>query len=218
MGVAAGVVAIVMWPARANMRMVRWAFVIALIALHLVMKAPVWMLINHVNLVGGNSAYHRAMLVDQFVRHFWDWWLIGVRSTAEWGWDMWDQANQFVWEGESGGLATFICFVLIISRTFARLGNARKRGKVKRSRDWQLWLLGCALFSYVVAFFGISLNDQLVWGWYVLLAIICVATLPVKEPSVIVADHLADSVPASNPEPVAQTLTPQSFGGMLSRG
>ena len=110
MATAAAVMAVAMWPLRSSMRIIRWGICIVLIALHLVMKAPVWMLINHVDLVGGNSAYHRAMLVDQFVKHFWDWWLIGVPSTKTWGWDMWDQANQFVAEGFSGGLATFVCF------------------------------------------------------------------------------------------------------------
>ena len=175
MAVAAAVLAVLMWPMRKKMRMVRWGIVVVLIALHLVMKAPVWMLINHVNLVGGNSSYHRAMLVDQFVRHFGEWWLIGVQSTAQWGWDMWDQANQFVWEGESGGLATFVCFVLLVSRSFGMLGTARKYARGKRSKQWLLWLLGCTLFSYTVAFFGISLSDQLVWGWYLLLAMICAA-------------------------------------------
>lgn len=178
MGVAAGLLALSMWPLRKQMRTIRWGIVVVLIALHLAMKAPVWMLINHVNMVGGNSSYHRAMLVDQFIRHFRDWWLIGVQSTAEWGWDMWDQANQFVWEGESGGLATFICFILIVSRSFGRLGTARKRARGDRSREWLLWLLGCTLFAYCVAFFGISLSDQLVWGWYGLLAMICAATSP----------------------------------------
>jgi hypothetical protein len=176
MTVAAAVLALLMWPVRTKMRMIRWGIVLVLVALHVAMKAPVWMLIDHVSVVGGSSSYHRAMLVDQFIRHFGDWWLIGVQSTAQWGWDMWDQANQFVWEGESGGLATFICFVLLVSRSFGRLGTIRKRVKCDQSMEWLLWVLGCTLFAYVVAFFGISLSDQLVWGWYALLAMICAAT------------------------------------------
>jgi hypothetical protein len=172
----ASILGILMWPLRKKMRIVRWGLVILLVSLHLVMKAPVWMLINHISLVGGNSGYHRAMLIDQFVRHFSDWWLIGVKSTASWGWDLWDQANQFVAEGETGGLATFVCFVLLVSWSFGRLGTARKRVTGNRKKEWLCWLLGSALFSYVVSFFGISFSDQSEYGWFALLAIVGVTT------------------------------------------
>ena len=67
-----------MFPFRKNTRAIRWGLVLLLISLHLAMKAPVWMLINHVDLVAGNSGYHRAMLIDACVNHFSEWWLIGV--------------------------------------------------------------------------------------------------------------------------------------------
>ena len=172
----AGLLGIAMWPLRKNMRTVRWGLVFLLIALHLVMKAPVWMIINHINLVGGNSGYHRAMLIDQFIHHFSDWWLIGVKSSASWGWDLWDQANQFVAEGETGGLATFICFVLLVSWSFGRIGTARKRVAGDSKKEWMCWFLGSALFSFVVSFFGISFSDQSIYGWLALLAIVVVTT------------------------------------------
>jgi len=137
------------------------------------------MLINHIDLVGGNSSYHRAMLIDGFITHFTDWWLIGVTSTANWGWDMWDQANQFVIEGESGGLITFVCFILIISRSLGRLGVARRMVEGDRPQEWSFWLLGAAMFTYVVSFFGISFSDQSIYGWFAILAIIGAATAPV---------------------------------------
>src|SRR5262249_17974788 len=95
LAIAASLVAVSVWPFRHLTRQCRWVLAVVLLGLHAVMKAPVWMLIGRISLVGGNSAYHRAMLVDECIRHFWDWWLIGVRSTATWGWDMWDQANQY---------------------------------------------------------------------------------------------------------------------------
>ena len=178
LGALAGGLAIAFWPLRKNMRAVRWALAVLLVTLHLVMKAPVWFLINHVNLIAGNSGDHRAMIIDGFIRHFSEWWLIGVKSTANWGWDMWDQANQFVTEGESGGLATFICFVFLISKSFARLGNARKLVEGNRKEEWMFWLFGAALFSHVVSFFGISFSDQAETAWFALLAMICTVTIP----------------------------------------
>ena len=50
-----------------------------LVALHLVMKAPVWALIAHIDLTGSSSGYHRYMLVDNCIRHFSDWWLLGYK-------------------------------------------------------------------------------------------------------------------------------------------
>jgi len=175
MTVPAGLLAIGFWPLRKNMRAVRWGLVAVLVSLQLVMKAPVWFLINHIDLVGGNSSYHRAMLVDGFIRHFSDWWLVGVESTGNWGYDMWDQANQFVSEGEKGGLASFICFVVLVSREFGRLGTACRLA-VRRKVQWTFWLFGAALFAFVVSFFGISFSDQSIWGWFAFLALIAAVT------------------------------------------
>jgi hypothetical protein len=121
------------------------------------------------------------MLVDGFIRHFGDWWLLGATSSASWGYDMWDQANQFVKEGLSGGLATFICFLALITRCFSRLGTARKLVDDGSNRAWLYWLMGGALFTQVVCFFGNSYSDQSVFSWYVLLALISTVTTPILE-------------------------------------
>ena len=63
-------VALCFWPLRKSMRTVRWAIVVALICLHLVMKAPVWFLIARVDVTGSSTSYFRATLIDQFVRIF----------------------------------------------------------------------------------------------------------------------------------------------------
>ncbi|MGI0134222.1 MAG: O-antigen ligase family protein [Candidatus Micrarchaeaceae archaeon] len=167
------------WPLRKYMRMIRWGLVFLLIALALVMKAPVWFLIDHVDLVAGNSGYHRAMLIDTCIRHFSDWWLIGTNQAVNWGFDMWDMSNQFVAEAESGGLATLICFLLMISWSFGRIGRARKLVDGDRKQEWLLWFLGVALFSNIVAFFGISYFDQTKFLWFALFAMITVATAPI---------------------------------------
>jgi hypothetical protein len=176
LALAAASLGICMWPVRRHMYIVRWGFVIFLIALQLVMKSPVWWAINHIDLVGGNSAYHRAMIVDQCIMHFADWWLFGIKSTADWGWDMWDGANQFVAESESGGLATLVLFLLLVSRTFGQIGIARRTVRGYMKSEWFFWLIGCMLFSFVVSFFGISFSDQSINGWIAFLAITAIAT------------------------------------------
>lgn len=165
-----------LWPMRRHMRALRWGIVILLIGLNIVMKAPVWFLINHIDLVGGNSGYHRAMLIDMFVRHFGDWWLHGTNTASTWGWDMWDLSNQFVAEGESGGLATFVCFIAMISISFGTVGRARKAAAAEgdRTKEWGMWFLGVAMFAHCVAYFGISYYDHMQVAWFAFLAFICV--------------------------------------------
>lgn len=173
-----GFLALCAWPLRRNMRLIRWGSVLALVGLHLVMKAPVWFLIQRVNVVGGSSGYHRAALVDNFITHFRDWWLVGTADNARWGFDMWDLCNQFVSEGQLGGLAAFLCFIAMICFCFSRIGNARKSVAGDSSKEWFFWLLGAALFSNVVAFFGISYFDQTRIAWFALLVMIVTATAP----------------------------------------
>jgi hypothetical protein len=166
---------ILFWPVRRNMRIVRWVVALSLLALHLAMKVPVWFLIARVDIVGGSASFDRAYLIDVFVRHFWDWWLVGTKDIGSWGWSMWDLSDTYVSEGESGGLLAFIFFIAIIKRCFSRIGKVRK-SVAGRKRESFMWLLGTALFANVMAFFGVSYWDQTGVAWYTLLAIISVAT------------------------------------------
>lgn len=175
----AGIGAVCFWPFRKHMRLFRWGIVFALVALNIVMKAPVWYLIAHISLFGGSSSDHRAVLVDAFIRHFSDWWLIGTNAAGTWGWDMWDTSNQYVAEGEGGGLAAFVCFIAMISVCFSRIGKARKAVGEDRAKEWYFWFLGAALFAHVVGFFGISYFEQSRVSWFALLIMIVVATAPV---------------------------------------
>ncbi|MBZ5666375.1 MAG: hypothetical protein LAO30_17405 [Acidobacteriia bacterium] len=176
-----GLLGLFLWPMRKKMRMVRWGLLCGLVSLHLIMKAPVWFLIARIDLTGSSSGYHRAELINEFINHFSNWWLIGTRDAASWGWDMWDAQNQFVNVGESGGLVAIVFFVLIISRSFAQIGDARKRTD-GRTKQWLLWFLGAALFANCVAFFGVNYFDQSRMAWFLLLAMISACTGPILRP------------------------------------
>jgi len=174
---AAGV-AMCLWSIRHRMRLLRWGIVCGLIGLHLVMKAPVWSLIGRVGAVSGSSGYHRYILVDNFIRRFSEWWLVGVKETAHWGYDMWDVSNQFVAVGVSGGILSLALFIAVIVYCFKGLGRARKEadaaGDATRARGF--WALGAALFANIAAFFGITYFDQTQVVWYALLAMIAALT------------------------------------------
>src|SRR5260370_27750668 len=111
------------------------------------MKGPGWSLINKVSLVRGSSNWHRFELVDQFIRRFSDWWLLGTTENASWGIDTWDTANQYVSVGERGGLLSFVLFLAIITLSFRKLGVARRAAEVITTVDCRLWVLRASLFA-----------------------------------------------------------------------
>lgn len=174
LAVAAGIGALCFWPFRKKMRMIRWGAALGIIALHLVMKAPVWALIARVDIVGGSSGDHRYELVNKFIRNFGEWWLLGTKNSGAWGWDMFDTSNQYVDVGVTGGLLTFVIFIAIIVYCFKGLGIVRANAEVagNSADERRSWTLGSTFFSTSVAFIGISYFDQTMFLWYGLLAMI----------------------------------------------
>ncbi|MFZ3367151.1 MAG: hypothetical protein WA239_08555 [Candidatus Sulfotelmatobacter sp.] len=171
-----GILATCLWPLRRSMRLVRWALVIGILLLDMNMHAPAWYVLEHIDLAGGSAGQHRAELVGNFITHFSDWWLIGTKDNASWGFEMWDISNQYVAEGELGGLVSFVCMIAVITLIFKKIGSARKSARGNPNKEWYFWLLGAAFFSHIMAFFGISYFDQTVYSWYALVAMIIVST------------------------------------------
>jgi hypothetical protein len=168
-GLMGGIIGLCLWPMRSFMRVIRWGIVAGLIALQMVMNGPIWSIITHLDISG--SSYHRYQLIDQCIHHFWDWWLVGTASNANWGWDMWDTANQYVQTAQNSGLLAFSLLIAVIVYGFKYLGNARK-ATTDKNQALLLWALGSALFAQLMSFLGISLWDQSIVGWYALLAFI----------------------------------------------
>ena len=199
MAYAGALLGVAFWPLRKQMRLIRWGIVFTLVGLHLVMHGPVWSLIEKIDLIGGSSSYHRYMLVDNCIRHFSDWWLIGYRYYGSWGFDMWDLCNQFVATALGGGLVTLVLFIMLYSRSFGLIGRARKQVEGDRHREWPLWCLGSALLAYVVASFGINYMVYLTMCFLTLLACVSVATLQAKRPAEVKVEIMHDLHPASVP-------------------
>jgi hypothetical protein len=175
LALAASVVGLAFWPLRREMRLMRWGLVIALVALHIIMKGPVWSLIAKIDLTGSSSSYHRYYLVDNCIRHFSDWWLLGYKDYNNWGWSMWDLCNQFVVAAVTGGLSTLIFYIAIFCHSFGAIGGARKLVNGHRAEEWLLWCLGSSLFANVVAHFGINYMAQMMMTLFPLPACISVA-------------------------------------------
>jgi hypothetical protein len=206
---AAGLLALGLWPLRNSMRTIRWGIVLVLVTLHLALKSPVWHLITRIDISGGSSSYHRYMLIDQCIRHFSDWWLIGVKDTSVWGWDMWDTANQYVGTCDNSGLLPFLFFVAVLVYGFKYVGRSRRamaRKKDKKSALF-IWAIGSALFANAVAFFGISYFDQSIVPWYALLAMISTIYAAVSSKKQVSQPEIVAEI--SGDEPVAISPVPQ---------
>ena len=167
---AAGIFALLLWQFRSYLGMVRWGLVLCIAGLQTAMKSPVWFLIARAGRIIGGSGYHRAMLIDTFVRHFNDWWMIGTMNNPRWGYDMWDVDNAYVAAGLGGGLLTFIAFIAVLVYAYKRIGRSRKLAQLSCNDEHLVWAIGASLFANTAAFFGIIYFDQSILIWYSLLA------------------------------------------------
>ena len=205
-GLIAGFLAIALWQARKMMRLIRWAIVITLVSLHMVMKAPVWNLIARIDLSGGSTSWHRYYLIDTCIRHFWGWWLIGTNDNANWGWDMWDTADQYVQNAYHGGLLGLIFLIAILVYAYKYVGWARKAVDDRKEQLF-LWCLGACVFSYTMCFIGVSLWDQSIVQWYLLLATIGATAVPILQTGQVPKETANVEVLA----PAEPELEPASF-------
>lgn len=191
------VIGFLVWPFRRNMRAVRWAILLMLISLHLIMKAPVWFLMSHLGESIGGGGYHRAEIIDQAIRHVNEWWLVGTTYTAHWmpyvlpnNPNMVDITNQYVLEGVEGGFLRMGAFIIIIIMCFRELGKSHL---ILEDQPIALrmfsWSLGVALFSHAVSFMSVAYFDQIIVFWYLLLAIISVFS------GIITSQTKSDTIP-----------------------
>jgi hypothetical protein len=172
MGVIAGIGGGLMFYFRRHLRSIRWSFILLLLALHMVMKKPVWHLVSRIDIAGGSTGWHRYFLIDSAIRHFDEWFLLGTKSTAHWGPSMFDITNQYILEGVMGGFLTLIIFILIIVQAFSIIGRAWRLAPVKTYQMACIWSLGVSLFVHCVNFIAVSYFGQIQMIWYLLLAII----------------------------------------------
>jgi hypothetical protein len=178
------IIAMLMWRFREHMRAIRWGILIALISLHMAMKAPVWYLIGKLGHLIGGSGWHRSDLIDSFIHHFSEWWLIGTTYTRHWmptgvlySPDQTDITNQFIRVGVDGGMVTLILFIAVIVLCFRGVGQALKAAKNEPfAIRIILWAMGAALVAHIASFISVRYFDQIIVFWYLLLAMISTAS------------------------------------------
>jgi hypothetical protein len=166
LGLAAVAGASLLFPIRFHLRWVRWGLVAVLVGLQIVMKAPVWHLISRVNVVGGSTGWHRFHLIDQFLRHFDEWWLLGTHSTTHWGYWMQDTTNAYVMQGIRGGLLTLALYVALLALCFREVGLALRAVDASRPRRAYTFALGLCIFAHCVVMLAASYFGQILIALY----------------------------------------------------
>jgi len=185
LGVGAIVIGGLMFYLRRRMRYIRWGVLLTLIALHIVMKAPVWHLISRISAVGGSTGFHRYKVINETIKNFSDWWFCGCSGLTVASWGIWkgDVTNQYILEGIRGGLVTMCLFIVVIVIAFREVGKLWRLQVRNRYRLAISWALGVSLFAQCVMFIGVSYFGQIWIIWYLLLAII--VNLSSKSPAVL---------------------------------
>ena len=184
-----GVVALAFWPWKEQMQTVRRGILVTLVALHLLMKAPVWYLFSKMSDLTGGDGWTRSFVLDRAIYYFTDWCLIGTSYTGTWLGDptsqgQLDLTDSYVATAATGGLLGLSFFILILVRCFRYLGLAMQLTRERQSQtDGVLWGFGAALFAHVVGLFSVSYFDQMHVPWWGLLAIIASTTSNMLEQS-----------------------------------
>jgi hypothetical protein len=183
MAIIYGAAGLLFWFLRDSMRVVRWGIVLALVIMQLVMKAPFWYILARLSSVTGGTGWHRAYLIDQAIRYFNEWWLVGTKVTAHWmptglliDPTKADITNQYLVQGVNGGLITMIMFIMIIVIGFKNVGRTvRIAGSEDFPAGILVWSMGAALFAHSVSFISVSYFDQIQVFWFFLMAAISVS-------------------------------------------
>jgi len=141
-------------------RHVALGFFGSLTALHIVMKAPVWSLLYRFEIVAGSTGFHRYLIIDEAVRHFTQWMLLGTDNTEIWGEGLSDVTNNFVLEGVRGGAVTLALFGVILYLAIRTTGWFSQR-RIPRDRQWLSWAVCTSLIGHCIMFIGLGYFGQI---------------------------------------------------------
>ncbi|MCI0591399.1 MAG: hypothetical protein L0Y67_07350 [Gammaproteobacteria bacterium] len=169
-----------LWKVRERLRVIRWLSLITVIALNAIMKDPVYYLMARIDLGGGSKGWHRARLIQSSIENLNEWWLGGTDYTRHWmptgihaNAIHTDITNHVLGMGVMGGLPLMFLFIMTLVAAFCAVGRAlRENESASIEHLFLIWTLGAILFGHVMNFFSISLFDQSVVFFYLVLAAI----------------------------------------------
>lgn len=181
----AALVGLSLWPWRNSVKLMKWSAIIVVIILHLFSTRGIWYLMARMDLVGGSTGFHRALLIDNAFSDFSRWWLRGTDYTRSWMFSgvSWsdrhtDITNYYIHLGVIGGVGLMGTLILVIIFAFNIIGRllANLRGMEQtcslQTFTFAVWCLGCALLAHTISFVSVSYFDQLYVLFYILVGTI----------------------------------------------
>lgn len=205
----AGLFAMVMWRFRRFTRVARYGALAMYIVLMFAMSRPPYYLIGEIDLSGGSTGWHRSLLIDQTLRYFSEWWLIGTDYTRHWMPDQGvasspthtDITNYYIGFAVGGGLLSVLLVILAIVRTFGWVGLLyRYHYQERPDKAFMIWCFGSSLFAHVVTGISVSYFDQSFVFFWLNLAVVSsmysamMVSLEATEDSGILALETADDI------------------------
>lgn len=151
--------------------------VVGIAAISLWWWHPIWFLYTKIDLISGSTGYFRYLLVNSFVEHWREWFLIGTRNAYSWGANLSlgrlglsDWVNQFIAEAGNGGIVTLLAFVAVIGKALSYAGHAvRAAGDATERRI--RWSIGASILVHVFNFLGMSYYGQVTFSWWMTVAV-----------------------------------------------
>jgi hypothetical protein len=202
------------WKFRAKVKWIFRGLFCMLVLVALVMKAPIWFLLDRFSDITGGDGWHRAELIDQAVNHFGQWWFAGrdlVKTTSWFPYllpdvDSADICNQFILIGLQAGVAAIALFIALLTFVFKSIASAfekvRSNGTYPHHTEFYLWGLGVLLLGHISNWLGITYYDQFYVIWALqLAAMVSVSSEVINTPAgsnakdvigSVNVDHIAD--------------------------
>lgn len=205
------------WLLRDRMTLVRRGIVAGVILLHFNMSRPVWFIFDRISGILGGDGWHRANIIDKWVKTFGDWWLVGMpmEQTADWAatvttFGYADITNYYVSVAINGGLLSLVALLVFQTQVFKLVGKSlalvREASSDSATFEPILWGVGTAVLTHAVNLLAVLYWDQFYVIWYLHLAIAVslarywVATeLPPKGLEAVEADDLHPNLKGYQP-------------------
>jgi len=171
-----------LWRYRAYMKYIVWSSLGLVVILGVIMKAPIYYIIDRIAGITGGSGWYRSYLIEQFIEHFGEWWLLGTKESAKWmpfyltdsnDRVFADITNHYVAQGVNGGLLTLTLFILIIVLCIRTIGSTLKQfSACQPAQQYLIWTINATLIVHLASFLSVSYYDQVIVAWLLLLSMI----------------------------------------------
>lgn len=163
-----GLVGLALWRWRWCVRPLLWCGAATYVVLALVMARPPYYLISRIDISGGSTGYHRAMLIEQTFKHLGEWWLFGTDRTRHWmplqgaiSPEHTDVTNYYIAHGVQGGLPAMLLVIAMLVVAFRWVGAAlREAEHVAPGWAFPIWCLGCGLLAHATTSISVAYFDQ----------------------------------------------------------